>query len=152
MPKRPELRQRRNKAVTRAVLPAGGGALEKPRLPACPNEGPWHAMAKRWWAEVWDSPMAFEFLGGDVPALFRLAALVDRFWKTGALAVASEIRLLEREFGLTPLSRRRLEWQVAAAEDAKDKHERRRVRLVRAVHARRRSRRMLGHVAQSGQR
>ena len=134
MPKRPELRQRRNKAVTRAVLPAvQGGALEKPRLPACPNDGPWHAMAKRWWADVWDSPMAFEFLGGDVPALFRLAALVDRFWKTGALAVASEIRLLEREFGLTPLSRRRLEWQVATAEDAKDKHERRRARRATPV-------------------
>lgn len=134
MPKAPELRQRRNKAATRAMLPAvQGGALEKPRLPACPNEGSWHNMAKRWWADVWASPMAFEFLGGDVPALFRLVSLVDRYWKGGSLSVASEIRLLEREFGLTPLARRRLEWQVAQTEDAKDKHERRRARRATPI-------------------
>jgi hypothetical protein len=45
-------------------------------------------------------------------------ALVDQFWKDGDLATAREIRLLEREFGLTPLSRRRLEWSVVRVEDA----------------------------------
>ena len=34
--------------------------------------------------------------------------------------------MLEREFGLTPLSRRRLEWSVSQAEEAKDRHEQRR--------------------------
>ena len=70
--------------------------------------------------------MAFEFVGGDEPALLRLVFLVDRFWRTGELDLAREIRLMEREFGLTPLSRRRLEWQVAQTEEAKDKHELRR--------------------------
>lgn len=70
--------------------------------------------------------MHFEFVRGDIPALFRLVALVNSFWWDGKLDVAKEIRLLEREFGLTPLSRRRLEWSVAQAEEAKDIHERKR--------------------------
>lgn len=78
-------------------------------------------MARRWWREVWSSPMAEEFLRGDEPALFRLVALVDTYWRTMDLEVAREIRLLEREFGLTPLSRRRLEWNVAKIEDAVDR-------------------------------
>lgn len=134
LPKDPAVRQRRNKSATRALLPAEAApVVEKPRLPTCPNEGSWHNMAKRWWADVWSSPMHYEFLGGDVPALFRLVSLVDRYWKGGSLSVAKEIRLLEREFGLTPLSRRRLEWQVAQSEEAKDKHERRRARQATPI-------------------
>lgn len=134
LPKHPAVRQRRNKSTSRALLPVDAfPVLEKPRLPNCPNEGSWHNMAKRWWEDVWSSPMHYEFLGGDVPSLFRLVALVDRFWKGGSLSVATEIRLLEREFGLTPLSRRRLEWQVAQSEEAKDKHERRRARNATPV-------------------
>lgn len=128
-PKNPAIRQRRNQSATRAVLPAEveprGEA--KPRLPKCPNGGSWHAMARRWWRDVWSSPMSMEFLRGDEPAIYRLVALVDVFWKTGDLATAREIRLLEREFGLTPLSRRRLEWSVTQAEEAKEKHEERRI-------------------------
>jgi hypothetical protein len=90
-------------------------------------------MAKRWWVSVWTSPMRAEFLRGDEPALFRLVALVDSFWKTGELAVAREIRLMEREFGLTPLSRRRLEWSVVQAEESKDRLEDRRVRRAKVV-------------------
>ena len=71
--------------------------------------------------------MSVEFLRGDEPALFRLLVLVDTFWRTRNLAVQREIRLMEREFGLTPYSRRRLEWQVAQSEGAKDKYERKRI-------------------------
>lgn len=79
-------------------------------------------MARRWWQDVWSSPMHFEFVQGDVPALFRLIMLVNSFWWDAKLDVAKEIRMLEREFGLTPLSRRRLEWSVAQAEEAKEVH------------------------------
>ena len=85
-------------------------------------------MARRWWAVVWTSPMHYEYLHGDIPALFRLMILVDSFFKTGKLDTAKEIRLLEREFGLTPLSRRRLEWSVAQADEARDRHELKRSR------------------------
>jgi hypothetical protein len=80
-------------------------------------------MAHQWWRGVWASPMHYEFVRGDIPALFRLVTLVNSFWWDGKLDVAKEIRLLEREFGLTPLSRRRLEWSVVQAEDAADRHE-----------------------------
>lgn len=133
-PKPEALRQRRNKSTTRAVLPAEAEPrAAKPRLPACPNEGGWHAMARRWWRDIWSSPMSLEFLRGDEPAIYRLVVLVDVFWKTGDLATAREIRLLEREFGLTPLSRRRLEWSTAQAEEAKEKHEERRIHRAPVV-------------------
>lgn len=128
-PKPPELRQRRNRPASRALLPAETQPItERPRLPACPNEGNWHKMAKQWWKDVWESPLKQELLRADLGALFRLVVLVDLYWKTLSLNVAKELRLLEREFGLTPLARRRLEWSVAQAEDAKDKRERRRAR------------------------
>lgn len=122
LPKPTHLRQRTNKSSSRAILQVQGGALDKPELP----KGEWHPMAVDWWNDVWESPMSAEFLQGDVPALYRLVSLVDMWWNEQKLAVAKEIRLLEREFGLTPLARRRLEWQVAVSEEAKDKHELRR--------------------------
>jgi hypothetical protein len=72
--------------------------------------------------------MHFEYMRGDLPALYRLVVLVDAFWKNGKLDTAKEISLLEREFGLTPLSRRRLEWSVAQTEEARDRHEQKRSR------------------------
>ena len=124
IPKSAGLRQRRNAPKSRALLPAEEPRSAAPRLPKHPIQGEqWHGMARAWRRDVWASPMQVEFLKGDEPALLRLVLLVDAFWKTQDLAVAREIRLMEREFGLTPLSRRRLEWSVAQAEDAKDKHE-----------------------------
>lgn len=133
-PKPLELRQRRNKSATRAALRPEEAPIEKaPRLPASSDGEPWHPLARRWWKEVWASPQRYEYMRADLGALFRLIDLVDIYWKTRKLAVAKEIRLLEREFGLTPLSRRRLEWQAAASEEAKDKHERRRARQATPI-------------------
>jgi hypothetical protein len=95
----------------------------------------WHPMARKFWALVWASPMMAEFVHADEPALFRLVYLVDQFWKKGSLAVATEIRMLEREFGLTPLSRRRLEWTVVQAEEAKDRHEENRIKRAVPIEA-----------------
>ena len=128
LPKDPALRQRRNKSSTRAILPAEAPRLQRPRLPKLPEGETWHPMARQFWTAVWSSPMHYEFLRADEPALFRLVALVNAFWHTGKLEIAREIRLMEREFGLTPLSRRRLEWTVAQAEEAKDRHEQKRIK------------------------
>lgn len=127
-PKDPALRQRRNKRAGGGLLPAESSPIEAtPRLPKNPL-GKWSKLTQDWWKDVWSSPQSSEFLRADLGSLFRLAILVDMFWKTGKLAVAKEIRVLEREFGLTPLARRRLEWQVAASEEAKDRHEMKRSR------------------------
>lgn len=77
--------------------------------------------------------MSSEFLDGDIPALFRLVVLVDAFWKEPNIKIGAEIRMLEREFGLTPLSRRRLEWSVVQAEESKDKFEQRRVQRATVI-------------------
>lgn len=124
MPKDQKLRQRRNKASTRAVLVASAAVtatgITYPELPARNGNEPWHPLAVRWWQDVWSSPLHAEFLRPDTGALFRLANLVDAYWKSGALKYAAEIRLLEREFGLTPLARRRLEWTVAQTEEQRE--------------------------------
>ena len=133
MPKNPAIRQRRNKSASRAILPAEQQPVEGiPRLPDNPR-GNWHKLTRRWWRDVWTSPQHHEFLRADLGALFRLAVLVDKFWKTGSLPIAGEVRLLEREFGLTPLSRRRLEWSVAQAEEAANRHEDNRSRRAKII-------------------
>lgn len=78
---------------------------------------PWAALTKAWWTRLWASPMAGQFIESDVDGLYVLATLKDAFWscapgdpKMGALA--AEIRMQEQRFGVTPLDRRRLEWEL----------------------------------------
>lgn len=122
-PKDPKLRQRRNKVATRATLtvPAGDAQLAGRISPTLPKrekgEVPWHEETERFWREVWSSPMAAEFLPADVPGLVLLAKLVDKF-NYGDASLASEIRLQRQCFGLTPLDRRRLQWEIERGEAA----------------------------------
>ena len=122
-PKDPRTRQRRNKVSTAANLPAMqdpaavAGRLS-PELPVRgPNERQWHAQTLMFWREVWASPMATEFIAADVPGLVLLAQLTDGF-NYGEVALACEIRLQRQCFGLTPLDRRRLQWEIERGEAA----------------------------------
>jgi hypothetical protein len=124
IPKDASVRQRRNKSASQALLPAESKPIvELPKLPARDDKAKWHPLAELWWSIIWASPQSAQFLQSDLGALFRLVDLVHRYWNTRSLEVAKELRMLEREFGLTPLSRRRLEWTVVQAEDAKDGRE-----------------------------
>jgi hypothetical protein len=82
-------------------------------------------MTVAWWADIWASPMAPEFLKADVHGLYLLAELVDRFWHepspSMSLSIAAEIRHHRMAFGLTPIDRRRLQWEVERAESAQRK-------------------------------
>lgn len=66
--------------------------------------------------------MAPEFLPSDTFALEMLARLEDQFDKATdpnlQLKLAAEIRLQRQSFGLTPMDRRRLQWEVARIESA----------------------------------
>jgi hypothetical protein len=57
--------------------------------------------------------MAAVWLDADVPAVARLARLVDQEARGEAGSrVLAEIRSLEDRFGLSPMARRRLQWEL----------------------------------------
>lgn len=137
-PKDPSVRQRRNKTTTAARLSAVPD-VEVPDLPERmaydPKadeyvERPWHPRTLAWWETVWASPMASEFLDADVEGLFLLAELEDDFHLArGAkerIDLAKEIRLQRQCYGLTPIDRRRLQWEVERGEQAETAREKRR--------------------------
>lgn len=136
MPKHPGARARRNKSSTAAVLTTPDAEdVEIPELPEHPKAADgvdWHQMAKRMWADLWASPMSAEYDDSDVHQMFILIRLVDMYWTvtspTAMKDLAAEIRLSGQRFGITPLDRRRLEWQIEQTEDAKDRGKRRRAR------------------------
>lgn len=76
---------------------------------------PWHALTVKWWKDVWHSEMAPEYVESDIHGLFRLAMLMDAFYRAPSVSLSAEIRLLASEYGLAPLSRRRLDWTKAGS-------------------------------------
>lgn len=109
------LRQRTNRK-------AGSGLIEapiRPRVLQIPNPDgrEWHALTLVAWTNAWQSPMASQWLDTDVDAMGRLAVLWDEFNK-GDTKVMAEIRLQEQRFGLSPLDRTRLQWQVNRADES----------------------------------
>jgi hypothetical protein len=89
------------------ALPAAGSRRKPPPLKGG------SAATRAWWKTAWSSPMAALWLEADVPALQRLARLLGVLERgePSALLLA-EIRQLEDRFGLSPLARRRLLWEV----------------------------------------
>ena len=65
--------------------------------------------------------MAEEYLRADEHALYRLAVLIDNYWTKPSAGLASEIRLEQQAFGLTPLDRRRLEWSIEQVQAAQSR-------------------------------
>jgi hypothetical protein len=121
-PKHASTRARRNKASTAAMLTADH-QIEAPRLPAGRD---WHWQTESWWRDIWASPMAPEYDDSDKHGLFLLAVLVDDFWRKPHWALAAEIRLQRQCFGLSPMDRRRLQWEIERVDEAQERGERRR--------------------------
>ncbi|WTW93630.1 hypothetical protein OG216_09685 [Streptomycetaceae bacterium NBC_01309] len=134
LPKNPATRQRRNKHSTARKLE---GLPDGMAVPALPKGRRWRAETKAWWADVWASPMAGEFVDGraDIHGLFVLAVLVDDFWSEPTTALAAEIRLQRQCFGLTPIDRRRLQWEIERGEEATERTRRRRAEPAPAAAA-----------------
>ncbi len=124
-PKDPSTRARRNRTSTAAQIKRDP-KLKAPSLPA----RSWHPMTEAWWRDVWASPMAPEYDASDVHGLYALAVLVDDFWTaethTARRDLAAEIRLQTQRFGLSPIDRRRLQWEIERTEEAQDRGSRRR--------------------------
>jgi hypothetical protein len=118
-PKPAATRRRRNKAPAPVKLPSETPTRKTPTLPGAIR---YSKATRDWWATVWASPMATIWLAADVPALVRLATLVELVNQGEATAmVLAEIRQLEDRFGLSPLARRRLQWEVEQAAGAEAK-------------------------------
>ncbi len=74
-------------------------------------------MTELWWKALWQSPMAAEFLDVDVHQLYILAELEDQWWWTKDVNAAKELRMHRSAFGLTPVDRRRLQWEMGKPDD-----------------------------------
>ena len=128
LPKDPSVRARRNRSTTKAVL-SRDRVVAAPGLP----DREWSPATRSWWANLWASPMGPEFDASDLHGLLMLAVLVDDFWSADApssrMSLAAEIRQQSQRFGLSPIDRRRLQWEVERVEDAQEKGARRRGRV-----------------------
>ncbi|GAB3817702.1 phage terminase small subunit [Micromonospora zhanjiangensis] len=113
---------RRNKSATRATL----SAAHSVKAPELPPSHDWHPATVAWWRDIWASPMAPEYDESDVHGLLILAVLVDEFWTAPSKDLAGEIRLQRQCFGLTPIDRRRLQWEIERTDEAQEKGRRRR--------------------------
>lgn len=119
LPKHPSTRARRNKVAGARTLSIVHD-VETPALPDLTDfdDFEWHSMTQSWWRDIWASPMAPEFDTSDVHGLYVLAMLVDQFWTQPTASLAGEIRLQRQCFGLTPIDRRKLQWEIDRAEQA----------------------------------
>jgi hypothetical protein len=113
---------RRNRSTTKATL----SAVHDVKAPPLPDDREWHPRTREWWADVWASPMAPEYEDSDRHGLFILAALVDQFWLKPHWTAAAEIRLQRQCFGLSPIDRRRLQWEIEKVDEAQARGARRR--------------------------
>jgi hypothetical protein len=126
-PKPASLRQRRNKKAGAATLVDPAQGTKKLKAPPLqnPDKRKFHRLTRAWWKRVWASPMAAEYLPTDIDGLARLALLVDNYYAdpTGKKAkeTLAEIRLQEARFGLSPVDRSRLQWEVQKGEEAERK-------------------------------
>ena len=130
--KDPSVRARRNKAATASTL-----APSSAPVPAMPDGPAWHSETRKWWADVWSSPMRSEWAESDLHNVVLCALIYNDIWTAETAAerskAAAEFRLQRKDLGLTPYDRRRLEWTIETAEYAKDRGQRRRGQVAPPV-------------------
>lgn len=114
---------------------AGALEVDDSPVPSLPERADgWHAQTREWWADVWSSPMSAEWHESDIHNVYVCAMLYDDMWRgdnaTARQKAASEFRQQRASLGLTPYDRRRLEWTIETADEAKAKGQRRRTGAV----------------------
>lgn len=123
--KDPSVRARRNKAATASALTPSSAPV-----PAMPDGPAWHVETVKWWTAVWSSPMRSEWDESDAHNVVLCALIYNDIWTAETAKerkdAAAEFRLQRQSLGLSPYDRRRLEWTIETAEDAKDRGQRRR--------------------------
>jgi len=116
-------------AIVERLLEDDAPSRDIPPMPQAPK-GEWHPQTVEWWDAVWSSPMSDQWDASDLHNVYVVALLVEDIWTaTSAKArkdALSEYRLQRADLGLSPYSRRRLEWTIETAEEAKARGDRRR--------------------------
>lgn len=109
-PKLPELRRNFTKpqAGEWIKLPSEG---RKGPVPLLPKHLGLSRATHEWWKRVWKTPSALMWTKADFDALVGLAILWDKYLD-GKTSLASEIRLREAEFGLSPAGRQQRRWLI----------------------------------------
>lgn len=125
IPKDPKLRQNRNKHSTEAQL-IDGAALDSvdggeipdlpPKFDADGVETEWLPQTAAYWKDIWTSPMRTEYTLADYHRMVVYIDAFDRYWRKPNNATAAELRLQGVSFGLTPIDRRRLQWEIKRSE------------------------------------
>lgn len=132
-PKHPSARQRRNKTPgARKLTPVVNPGLVE--IPPIPGDREWHPMTLRKWEAIHRSPMFAEYDETDIEGLIALAHLWDDFWwadsPSARVKLQTEIRMNEVRYGLSPIDRRRLSWEIDRGEEAEANVQERRNRKV----------------------
>ena len=117
--KHPSVRARTNRVATQRKL----RSVVRPTIPPLPDHTDWSVAVQDWWRRAFSSPMSEEWTESDVDALYVAASLMQAFWDpetslTFRIRAASEVRQVLGECGLTPMARRRLQWQIEQGEEA----------------------------------
>lgn len=123
-PKPAHLRQRTNRKAGSSVLQLVANDKKAPTIPN-PDGRDWHPLTVKAWTHAWASPMAPQWIETDTDALGRLALLWDEFYKAPDTKTMAEIRQQEARFGLSPLDRSRLQWEISRGDAAEKQQERR---------------------------
>lgn len=126
VPKPTHMVQNPRKKSTKAVLVPVKRGTQIPDIPN-PDDREFHRLTVKWWDNVWTSPMASEYLETDIDGLGRVALLIDEYYKNPAgragRDILAELRLQEARFGLSPIDRSRLQWEVQKGEEAQKKRQ-----------------------------
>lgn len=149
-PKDPATRERRNKSSTKAVLslvvdhevppmPKAEDWISHPTIngqpvgPGADKAIEWSPVVLKWWKTIWSSPMSNEYHDSDTVQLhlacFYLHQTVNPFLKMAERLQASKAHeACVKNFGLSPMSRRALQWEIARVTAADLENEKRKAR------------------------
>lgn len=119
LPKPTSLRRGHGAQRGRRVLQA----VKNPTIPALPDYVEWHPAVVDFWTSAWSSPMPQEWDESDRHNVLMAAVAMQTVWNpdtrpTARCTAMAECRLILRECGLTPMSRRSLQIEIERADEA----------------------------------
>ena len=130
-PKPSSARRRRNATHGSTLYVVEPGDINVPPLP---SRRIWQQETVERWEGLFSSPMAPEFLSADLYNLYDLAELWDDYLLAedadNRIKLSKEIRIKGQAFGLTPMDRRKLSWEIEKGEQAELQTRARRNRLA----------------------